>query len=70
MVGLPLLWDNPPVHDHPGGQPLFASKTPVIHPRLAGGNSHLLETLHNPREYLQEALLPNPTLGGTCIITH
>jgi hypothetical protein len=29
-----------------------------------------LETLHNPREYLQEALLPNPTLGGTHIITH
>jgi hypothetical protein len=30
----------------------------------------LLETLHNLREYLQETLLPNPTLGGTDIITH
>jgi hypothetical protein len=29
-----------------------------------------LETLHNPGEYLLEAHLPNPMLGGTLIITH
>jgi hypothetical protein len=29
-----------------------------------------LETLHNPREYLLEAHLPNPMLGGTNIMTH
>jgi hypothetical protein len=59
-----------PFHAPPIGQPPFASQTPVINPPLAGGNPRLLETLHNPGEYLQEALLPNPTLGGTCIITH
>jgi hypothetical protein len=35
----------------------------LIH-RWQGGNLHLLETLHNPGEYLQEALLFNPTLGA------
>jgi hypothetical protein len=29
-----------------------------------------METLHNPGEYLQEAHLPNPTLGSTHTITH
>jgi hypothetical protein len=61
---------HPPFHAPPGGKPPFASHIPVINPLLIGGNPHLLETLHNPGQYLQEALLLNPTLGGTCIITH
>jgi hypothetical protein len=61
---------QPPFHTPPGGQPSFVSHTTVVNPPLAGGNPRLLETLHNPREYLQEELLLNPTLGDTCIITH
>jgi hypothetical protein len=70
MVGLTLLGDNPFFMLLLEGNLRF----PVIPWSLIhcwqGGNLRLLETLHNPREYLQEALLFNPTLGGTHIITH
>jgi hypothetical protein len=59
-----------PFHAPPRGKPSFASYAPIVNPPLAGGNPRLMETLHNPGEHAQEALLLNPTLGGTCIITH
>jgi hypothetical protein len=43
---------QPPFHVLPGGQPPFVSHTPIVNPPLAGGNLRLLETLHNPGEYL------------------
>jgi hypothetical protein len=52
-----------------GNLPLPTIPQSLIH-RWQGGNLLLLETLHNPREYLWEAHLPNPVLGGTHIITH
>jgi hypothetical protein len=70
MVGLPL----------PGDSPLFmlllegTLHLPVIPRSLIhhwqGGNLRLMETLQNTREYLQEVLLFNPTLGDTRLITH
>jgi hypothetical protein len=70
MVGLPLSRDNHLFMFFPEGNlPLTVMPRSVIH-HWQGGNLCLLETLHNPREYLQEAHLPNPTLGGTHIITH
>jgi hypothetical protein len=61
---------QPPFYVPPGGKPPFSNHTPIVNPSLAGGNHRLLETLHNPGEYLWEAHLPNPMLGGTHIITH
>ena len=70
MVCLPLLGDNPLFMFFPEGNlPLPVMPRSVIH-HWQGGNLCLLETLHNPREYLQEAHLPNPMLGGIHIITH
>jgi hypothetical protein len=70
MVGLTLNGDNPLSMFFPKGNPPF----PVIPQSLIhhwkGGNLRLLETLHNPGEYLREAHLPNLTLEVTHIITH
>jgi hypothetical protein len=67
---LPLQGDNPLFMFFPEGNlPLPAIPQLLIH-HWQGGNLHLLETLHNPGEYLPEAHLPNPMLGGTHIITH
>jgi hypothetical protein len=69
MAGLPLPGDNPLfMLLLEGNLPLPVIPRSLIH-RWQGGNLRLLETLHNPREYLQEVLLPNPTLGGIHIIT-
>jgi hypothetical protein len=59
-----------PFHVLPGGQPPFASHTPIVNQLPEGVNLRLLETLHNPGEYHLEAHLPNPMLGGTHIITY
>jgi hypothetical protein len=70
MVGLPLLGDNPLFMFFPEGNlPLPVIPRLLIH-HWQGGNLCLLETLHNPGDYLSEAHLPNPMLGGTHIITH
>jgi hypothetical protein len=70
MASLPLLGDNPLSMFFPEGNlPLPVIPRSLIH-HWKGGNLRLLETLHNPREYLPEAHLPNPMLGGTHIITH
>jgi hypothetical protein len=67
FYGRPTLpGGQPPFHAPPGGQPPFSSHTPVVNPPLAGGKPSFAG---NPGEYLQEALLFNPTLGGTRIIT-
>jgi hypothetical protein len=70
MVGLPLPGDSPLfMFLLEGNLPLLVISRSLIH-HWHGGNLRLLETLHNPGEYLQEKILPNPTLGGTHIITH
>jgi hypothetical protein len=70
MEVLPLPWDNPLFMFFPKGNlPLPVIPQSLIH-RWQGGNLRLLETLHNLGEYLPEAHLPNPMLGGTLVITH
>jgi hypothetical protein len=70
MVGLSLSGDNPLfMFFLEGNLSLPVIPRSLIH-RWQGGNLRLLETLHNPGEYLQEENLPNPTLWGTHIITH
>jgi hypothetical protein len=70
MAGLPLPGNNPLFMLLLEGNLHFPVKPRSYIHHWQGGNPRLLETLHNPREYIQEALLLNPTLGGTCIITH
>jgi hypothetical protein len=61
---------QPPFHVLSGGNlPFPVIPRSLIH-RWQGGKFHLLETLHNPREYLPKAHLLNSMLGGTHIITH
>jgi hypothetical protein len=69
MMDLLVLGDNPLFMFFPEANlPLPVIPRSLIH-HWQGGNLRLLETLHNPGEYLMEAHLPKPMLGGTHIIT-
>jgi hypothetical protein len=70
IVGLPLLGDIPLFMLLLEGNLRFPIIPRSLIHRWQGSNLHLLETLHNPREYLQEELSFNPTLGGTHLIIH
>jgi hypothetical protein len=70
MARLPLLGDNPLFMLLLEGTLCFPVIPRSLIHRWQGGNLHLLETLHNPEECLQEALLFNPTLGDTHLIIH
>jgi hypothetical protein len=69
MAGLPLPGDNPLFMFFSEGNLSFPVIPRLLIHRWQGGNLCLPETLHNHGEYLLEAHLPNPTLGGTHIRT-